>query len=532
VLDLTGSNLISYIRRIIEDAISRSPRFRRTLGKVTTQYSNILQFQDAQVTIKDVASAGNRLSPDYFLCKTYGRAILAKVQDHEGQFVEWLQEIDPTRATPPPGVYYLNVDSVDEQTNDVRLGVQTYQWTEGKVVNAQGSVAYLAPWVDGTALEASIPGSPPVILTTAVGTGDDPPDVDVLLFSRFLYLLTPTPAGLELCTLGSPPVALVPMQDYWYQQKANVIIVQSTVGGKEVANLPGDFLSFVLVDQTGYELRPGIDYTWYATNGWIELSQWTPPGQTVIARLTVKADPSTVPGTNPENVLAMNLGPGKTPAQVFIHTQSATYTSVSPEPDGTVVLPVLLTPGQSCRWEARTDGGERRATAKKFNLNDNVVMPGLRVAIGDNVTVGDQVAVIVSPQVCETYEVYGSKDNLDFTIDVRSNDLQTSSDLSEMLKQQLLVMRRTNMEADGVTIFEARRTYHGTQRDASGTAPQFVYTIGITAMADWKVFVPLVTRLMHLEITESAYAYAPTGRLSLQPRTRAFGVTKFIQSYS
>ena len=151
MLDLTGASLISYLRRIIEDAISRSPRFRRTLGKVTTQYSNILQFQDAQVTIKDVASAGNRLSPDYFLCKTYGRAILAKVQDHEGQFVEWLQEIDPTRATPPPGVYYLNVDSVDEQTNDVRLGVQTYQWTEGKVVNAQGSVAYLAPWVDGTA---------------------------------------------------------------------------------------------------------------------------------------------------------------------------------------------------------------------------------------------------------------------------------------------------------------------------------------------------------------------------------------------
>ena len=531
-MDLTGGNLIAYIRRIIEDAVSRSPRFRDTLGQVTHQYNNIIQWKDAQVSIKDVSSAGNRLSPDYFMLKQYGRAILAKVQSKEGQFIEWVQEVDPSRKTPVSGVYYLNVDSTSDQTNDVRLTIHTYRWTEGGVTNAQGSVVYLAPGIDGTALSASIAGSPPTILVTEVGTGDAPASsTDALLFPHFIYLLSPTPVGLELF-MGSPPAALTPLVDYWYQQEVDEVIIQSTVGGKEVANLPRGYISFILEDQTGYQLQLGKDYTWYATSGWIELSQWTPPNQTITASLIAKANPSTQPGTNPENILHTGLQLSETLAenQVFVHTPNGTYTSIVPGSDGTLTLPRLLMPGEWCRWEVRIDAGQSQVTAKKFNLNERVI-PGLRVAIGDNVVVGDQVAVIVSPTVCETYEVYGSKENLDFTLDVRANDLQTASDISEMLKQQLLVMRRENMEADGLTIFEARRSYHGAQRDMSGTAPQFVYTVSITAMADWKVFIPLVTRLVSLEITELAETLT-LPRAQLQPRVRAFGTTGFLMSYS
>jgi hypothetical protein len=132
--------------------------------------------------------------------------------------------------------------------------------------------------------------------------------------------------------------------------------------------------------------------------------------------------------------------------------------------------------------------------------------------------------------VCETYEIYGSKENLTFTVDCRANDLQTASDLSEMLRQQLLIMRRTNMEADGITLFEASRSYQGAQRDQSGTAPQFVYTLSISAMADWKVFVPLVTRLVNLELIEVATATTP--KIVITPRARVFGNTKFLSSYS
>jgi hypothetical protein len=554
MLDLTGGNLIAYIRRVIEDAVSRSPRFRSTLGEVSSQFNNLIQWKDAQVNIKNVTSSGNRLSPDYFICKDYGRAILAKIQSKEGQFIEWVQEVDATRKTPVSGVYYLNVDSVDEQTRDVALTIQTFRWKEGKVSNAKGSVVYLAPGIDGTALSGYIEGenSPPVDLVTFVndGTypttvGSSPPiPIDMLLSPEQIYLLTPTPAGLILLS-GSPPTPLVPLVDYWYQQTVEEVVCPSTVGGREIVGIPvgrtvvptsppqtiQTMISFTLTDDTGYQLVPGKDFTWYASNDWLELSEWTPAGQTLTAHLVVKVDPTAAIGTNPEDILQVGVAPGETlaPNQVFIQTSSGSSTTAIVSSDGTVTLPTLLMPGQWLRWEMRVDAGVAKAVAKKYNLNQNII-PGLRLAIGDNVFKDDQVAIIVSPTVCETYEVYGSKENLNFTVDCRANDLQTASDLSEMLRQQLLIMRRTNMEADGITLFEASRSYIGAQRDQSGTAPQFVYTLSISAMADWKVFVPLVTRLVNLEIIETATVTAP--KITMTPRVRAFGATGFLESYT
>ncbi len=472
--------------------------------------------------------------------KQYGRSILAKVENHEGQFIEWVQEIDSTRNTPASGVYYLNVDSFSDETNKVGLTIQTYRWVEGNVKNAMGSIVYLRPGIDGTTLLASLAvgGCPPLARTTVVNDGSYPTTigsppihVDVLLSPNVLFLLAPTPAGLELFTPGSPPTALVPLVDYWYPQEVDVVLIQSTNGQPEIANIPGPFLSFKLVDQTGYELRQGVDYNWYATNGWIQTTQTNPVGSTIIAKVIQKASPLEHAGTNPENILPVGLGPNETLAsgQVIIQTTTTTYTNATPNSDGTVTLQTLLLPGQSARWEVRIDSGQQAASGKKWSLNETLI-PGLRIAIGDRVLVNDQAAIIVSPTQCETYEVFGSKDNIDLTLECRANDLQTASDISELLKEQLLILRRENMEADGVTVFEARRAYRGVQRDQSGTAPQYSYDVSVTAMADWKVYIPLVTRLVDLEISETEYATPE--RIVLTPRVRAFGNTGFLQSYS
>jgi len=66
-----------------------------------------------------------------------------------------------------------------------------------------------------------------------------------------------------------------------------------------------------------------------------------------------------------------------------------------------------------------------------------LILPGLRLAIGDNVVVGDQCAIIVSPTLTETYEVFGSKENLSFTLEVKQMTCKQLSDLSEMLKREL-----------------------------------------------------------------------------------------------
>jgi hypothetical protein len=542
MLDLTGANLISYLLRILRESVSQNPRFNDTLGEVTSISNNMIQYRDVLVTVRDVSTSGTRLSPNYFLCNQYGRALVTKVENKGGTFIEWMTETDKTGQTPESGVYYLNVDAVDERTNDVDLTISKYRWVEGKVTNAVGSIAYLRQGIDGTTLTAK-----------DLATGQT---VAIEGFSNYVFLLVPTKT-LQLYDANNNP--LTPMTDYWYQRASSEVIIQSTLGGAEVANIPNPWVSFTLSDQDGYQLRQGIDWTFFGKD-FIQLSSWSPAGSTITANIVQKIDPSTVIGTNPENILQVGVQPTESLAtgQVFIHTPYGDYNNVTVNSDGTVTLPQLLKPGDWVHWEVRIASGDITCRGKKFALNgfyqttsyyeagdkdkkvkvryllDPItqqkieVLPGLAIAIGDSVVVDDQVAIIVSPTTTETYEVYGSKENLDFTLDFKSNDLQTSSDLSELLKQQLLVMRRENMEADGITIFEARRSYRGQQRDNSGTAPTFTYTVSISASADWKVYIPKVTRVASFEITDTAYLPEFQGKsLQLASRVRALGATRF-----
>jgi hypothetical protein len=494
----------------------------------------MIQYNDVQVTVRDVSTSGTRLSPDYFLCNQYGRALVAKVEGKDGSFIEWMRETDPSGQTPEAGVYYLTVEGVNERTNDVDVAIKKYRWVEGKYNNAVGSIAYLAPGIDGTTLTA---------MDATTGNA-----VEIQGFSSFVILLEPT----ETLQLFKPDTTeLVPLSDFWYQRAASIVLIQSTVGGAEITNIPGEWVSFTLHDQDDYTLRKGVDWNFFGKN-FVQLSQWSPTGSTITANVVQKLDPSTVSGTNPENILQTGVLTNESlqPGQIFIHTTETDYDTATVNLDGTVTLPRLLKPGDNVRWEVRIDAGNTTCRGKKFSMNgfwetywdaetstvkftedDNKnridALPGLSIAIGDSVITGDQAAIIVSPTTTETYEVYGSKENLDFTLDFRSNDLQTSSDLSELLKQQLLIMRRQNMEADGITIFEARRSYRGQQRDNSGTAPTFTYSVSISAAADWKVFIPKVTRVASFEINDTPAIPDFQGKLQMVPRVQALGTNKF-----
>lgn len=615
MLDLTGANLVSYLLRVVRNIVEKNPRFKNTLGKVTFTANGMIAWNDAWVTIRSVTTSGTRLSPDYYMCTQRARAILAKVADQPGQFVEWVREVDKTRLTPEAGVYYLNVDYFDDKTNDIGLTCQQYKWREGKITNAQGSGVYFRSGIDLNVLsmvdqEAGTPvqyngfnqtSGGFAYLTTPVNTlgiqysdGLTAPawnpntqytSSTVVTFNSSAWIANASTSNInQQPELGSnywtPYVdynpsagqTLTPLTDYWYQQVVSTNICLSTAGGPEVIVLPANRLSFTITDQSGYVLRNGIDYQMYGQNA-IRLSNTTPGGSSLMCNAVVKVNPQTSSGINPENILQVGLQDNETLAagQVFLHTTNGSFPNVTANPDGTITIPQLLQPGDYCYWEARIQTPQVRAKGKKWELNSFIVvdpttikfqqppterggqpppaiqqsagepllingqpqffLPGLHVAIGDQVIVGDQVAIIVSPVITETYEVFGSKENINFTLEVKSNDLQTSSDLSEMLKQTLLIMGRENTEADGLTVFEATRDWQGTARDSSATAPSYIYTVGITAAADWKVFVPLVTRLVSYEITSAITNPDFRGKLQMANRMQAFGATQFIPSY-
>src|SRR5271157_3878305 len=139
MVDLTGANLVAYLLRQIKDIVARSPRFRNSLGDVTFQNNQMIQWGNVQAVIKNVTAAGTRLSPDYFMFTQHGRVTVAKLGDKEGIFIEWPLEYDKTRQTPASGVYNLQVDFTSEKDQSVQLTMQHYKWSSGMLRNAQGS---------------------------------------------------------------------------------------------------------------------------------------------------------------------------------------------------------------------------------------------------------------------------------------------------------------------------------------------------------------------------------------------------------
>lgn len=628
MMDLTGGNLVSYLLRVIRDVVDRNPRFKQTLGEVTFPANTIIAWKDVWVSITSVTTNGTRLSPNYFMCTQLGRSILAKVGDKDGQFIEWTRETDATRQTPDAGIYYLNIDFFNDQTRDLGITVHKYRWIEGKLTNAAGTVVYFRPGIDlNTVSFSDAATSTPVsaqffnqstggfayLITPThnlVATYNDgltsplwnatityAPET-VVTFGGQAFIAQGTSTGVQPGTdplrwvsynvlIAKAGQRLAPLTDYWYQRSLNKVVVQTTVSGSQLVNIPDPYISVNFTDQTGFELRQGIDFTFQGAQ-WIQLSAYTPANSTITANMMVRVNPYDSIGIMPENYLQVELQPNETlaPNQVFIHTTSGgTMTNPIVNSDGTLTIPQLLQPGDCLRWEVRVDAGQFRAVAKKWEITSltqvdpnsityakadatgtlipvpttlvrnsspsemvgvvqtsaglpllvdgkqNMIVGGLRLAIGDNVVVGDQCAIIVSPNVTETYEVFGSKENLTFTLEIKANDLQTASDLSEMLKRDLLISRRIDTEADGLTIFEATRSFVGQARDTSATAPSYVYTVSVTASADWKVYVPLVTRLTNLEITGVPVQDGFLGKLQMTPRMKALGSEIFISSY-
>jgi hypothetical protein len=532
MIDLTGASLVAYLLRIIRDVAGRHPRYRKALGEVTFSTAtartpaNLIQFGDVQVIIKEVSAEGNQLSPDYFMDTQHGRAILAKVETKEGLFVEFIREVDPGYNQLDPGVYYMNVDSVDESTREVELTLQKFKWREGHVSNATGSLIYYRTGLDGT------------LMVPSDGSGSPPTPVSYQSFP--MYTILYTPINMLVVTDSKTNQVLVPNVDYWIVRQMSKIICQSTYGGVELISVPTTAVNLTFEDQEGYQLRQGIDFVYFNNNKFIQVSQATPKGSTITAVGQFKEDPSgPYASVGPENYLDVVLQPGEsiTPNQVSVITPAGNFTSVLELPNSALIFPVLLGPGQWAKWETRINAlmpdkngimqPQVQRHALKMEMNKNLI-PGLWIAIGDLVVPEDQVAVIVSPTFTETYEVFGSKENIDFTLEVKSNDLTSASEISEMIKHWLLVQGRTNMEADGITVFKCSRTQRGQQKDPSGVNPTYSYDLGVSAAADWKEFIPMVTRLVSFEFEATPTVIGYPGKLNYAPRMKALGTFQFI----
>jgi len=524
VFSLTQMSLVSYLLRVVKDVVIRNPRFRRALGDVSLTSTNAISFGNLQVLIKDVNTDGTRLSPDYFMCTMVGRAILAQITDKDGLFVEWIAETDASMQTPVAGVYYFNIDSVDEQTRDVGLTIESYRWCEGQIKNASGTKLAFRSGIDATqvvVIDPTLSPSPNSMLNA-------PPGPRYEAAQGYIYLLS----RLGGVTIGSSQGVLVPNVDYWIEAQQTMPLISPTIFGVQQVPLPVGFQNISLIDQDGWMLRPNIDYILTPT-GDIQFSAWTPSGVSIYIKGTVQLDP-TIPSNlcAAENTINVTLQPWEKLAegQVFVSTQDGDNIQVLMNSDGSISLAQPLPPGGFCRYEMRVLVGRSNLVAKKSAVNKDI-LPGLRIAIGDQVVVGDQCAIIVSPKQTETYHVYGSKPGVMFTLDVKSNDPTTSDEIAKMLMQELLIRRRDTLESDGLTIYEATSSFASAVRDDSGTAPTHSISLSFTAAADWRIFQPLVTRVTGFNMAASAAITTFQGKIKSSNRYSCLNNYGFIPGY-
>lgn len=518
MLELTGENLSTYLLREIKNIVNRNPRFRNLGGDVTVSTSNMVAWGDLRVTINRISSSGTRLSPDYFLCTQYGRSVIGKLEGYDGLFIEWVQEIRNNGSTiPPSGVYYFNVDAVNEGTREVALTIQQYQWVGQEAKFAQGSLVYFAPYID----VSSVTPVDPLVSYEQQG--------NIWELTSFY----PNILQLQRVVTGVP-IPLVPMVDFWYLRESSNVITDSTFFGEQFLSIPvAGWTSMVITDQDGYELREGIDYTVLDTNI-IQTSTWTPEDSKLTGNFTVKTDPSSIWAVHPENQVSIPLIPGNSPTQTILYSsvQNRSNASDFATVNGVTWLSALLITGEKYYWESRVDLGQAQYNAKKMEVNQNLI-PGLSIAIGDQVVIGDQCAILVSPHVSEVYEIYGSKENVSFTIEIKANDRLTASEISEMIKGSLLVRERNNMEANGLTIFEITREANYESRDQSGTAPTTTYSMSVSAAADWELYIPLVSRISQFEVDMSDTPQTDyLSKLIMAPRLKILGASQFLPNYS
>ena len=484
MIDLCGGALSTFVLGELRPVISRHPRFRANDGTTLTAFSNLIAYNDVSLVIGNLRASGDQQSPDAFMATIQGRAVAAQVGLCPGAFVEWLHEVDATHATPAPGIYYISIDAVDPATNSVRGILETNRWMSGVVAVGKGSPVYIDPRVP-TYLVA--PQDPNVQFRTGVGC---------------LYILSYT-ANLVLVRTDTGAV-LQPGLDWWVQTWQSYTLIQNTRGGVEGSlDIPENCVSFVLVDQNGFQLREGRDWDWQNFHQ-IALASWTAPGQTISLQGYFRMDPTTTSYVNPENVLDVHKAPDEVVvadgSSYYLQRGDFTGTDLIWNTDGSMTLMNLMDVGDRLKWEVRIQEPQVYLDFKKMTRNTGM-LPGLHIAVGDRVEVGDKIAIVVFPELCDTYNVYGAKDSVSFDITIKANDLMTASELAGLVSSYLRVEGRARLENCGLTIQRVASSYAGEAKDQSGTTASHSVIVSVSAYADWETHNPLINRVTHIDLS-------------------------------
>ena len=132
---------------------------------------------------------------------------------------------------------------------------------------------------------------------------------------------------------------------------------------------------------------------------------------------------------------------------------------------------------------------------------NNTAIPGVILAFGDRIKVGDEQAVIIEKEQCETAKVYGGRWQMSVDIITVSQDPDQQERLTDYAVSMFWAQWQDKLVDEGLNVTEFSLT--GESEDLELDIPEeYSFTGGISfnVETDWELSFPLITKLRYINL--------------------------------
>jgi len=191
------------------------------------------------------------------------------------------------------------------------------------------------------------------------------------------------------------------------------------------------------------------------------------------------------------------------------------YVDVNYTADPTTGVVTLVSPLPRGTWlsaDYRYPGTSTGPFLLKEGRGYSQVLPGVVLAFGRRITIGDRMAVVVSDRRSPVALEYGGRWEANFDLDIMARDVVAQGELCDRTMLYLWGIARNRLSGEGIEITtvsfggESEEVY-----DENGDDYFYNGSISLTIQSEWAIHVPLDSAFGHVSAQSIAQAAASAG---------------------
>jgi len=168
---------------------------------------------------------------------------------------------------------------------------------------------------------------------------------------------------------------------------------------------------------------------------------------------------------------------------------------------GELVLVNPLAEGDKLAASYQVPGTTIGPVVFKENMSNNTALPGVVLAFGRRIEVGDRVVVIVGQTRENVARVFGGRWDISFTLDCVSRDSIQRDEIADECLIALWINKKPILEADGILLSDIGMSGESEEvYDENTDDYYFKSTIDFTVQTDWELAVPIVNEVRAINL--------------------------------